>query len=82
MIVNNEEKIEPLLAKMKQWSILSNPLNYIQYHGHPKKYHNLGISTVNKNKNNSDVEEERDMAELDFSPTLNILKEQYVDIHK
>ena len=24
MIVNNAEKIEPLLAQMEQWSILSN----------------------------------------------------------
>ena len=30
MIVNNAEKIEPLLAQMEQWSILSNKLNYIQ----------------------------------------------------
>ena len=29
MIVNNVEKIEPLLAQMEQWSILSNMLNYI-----------------------------------------------------
>ena len=27
MIVNNAEKIEPLLAQMEQWSILSNTLN-------------------------------------------------------
>ena len=31
MIVNNAAKIEPLLAQMEQWSILSNTLNYIQY---------------------------------------------------
>ena len=29
MIVNNVENIEPLLAQMEQWSILSNKLNYI-----------------------------------------------------
>ena len=29
MIVNNAEKIEPLLAQMEQWSILRNTLNYI-----------------------------------------------------
>ena len=42
-IVNNAEKIEPLLAHMEQWSILSNTLNYIQYDRHPKNYHSLGI---------------------------------------
>ena len=52
LIVNNAEKVEPLLAQIEQWSILSNTLNYIQYDRHPKNYHNLGISTVNKCKNN------------------------------
>ena len=36
LIVNNAEKIEPLLAQMERWSILSNTLNYIQYDRHPK----------------------------------------------
>ena len=31
LIVDNAEKIEPLLTQMEQWSILSNTLNYIQY---------------------------------------------------
>ena len=31
LIVNNAEKIGPLLTLMEQWSILSNTLNYIQY---------------------------------------------------
>ena len=31
LIVNNAEKIEPLLTQMEQWSILNNTLNYIQY---------------------------------------------------
>ena len=48
LIVNNAEKIESLLAQMEQWSILSNTLNYIQYDRHPKNYHSLGISAVNK----------------------------------
>ena len=29
LIVNNAEKIEPLLTQMEQWSILSNTLIYI-----------------------------------------------------
>ena len=47
MIVNNAEKIEPLLAQMEKWSILSNILNNIQNDKHPKNFHNLGISAVN-----------------------------------
>ena len=37
LIVNNAEKIEPILTQMEQWSILSNILNYIQYDKYPKK---------------------------------------------
>ena len=29
LIINNAEKIEPLLTQMEQWSILSNKLNYM-----------------------------------------------------
>ena len=29
LIVNNGEKIEPLMMQMEQWSILSNVLNYV-----------------------------------------------------
>ena len=43
-----KKKKEPLLTQMEQWSILSNTHNYIQYDRHPKNYHSLGISAVNK----------------------------------
>ena len=46
-----QKKIETLLAQMEQWSILSNMLNYIQYDRHPKTYHSLCITVVNKCKN-------------------------------
>ena len=67
---------------MEQWSILSNTLNYIQYDRHPKNYHTLGISAVNKYKNNLDMKDKRDIIEKDFGPTLNILKEEYIDVYK
>ena len=69
--------IEPLLAQMEQWSILSNTLNYIQYNRHPKNYHSLGISTVNSCGRNLGTKEGRDIIELDFGPTPDILKEEY-----
>ena len=31
LVVNNAEKIEPLMTQMEQWSILSNVLNYVQH---------------------------------------------------
>ena len=67
---------------MEQWSILSNMLNYIQYDRHPKNYHSLGISTVNKSKNNLDIKEERYLIELHFGPTPDILKGDYLDMYK
>ena len=82
MIVKNAEKIEPLLAQIEQWSILSNTLNYIQYDRHPKNYYNLGISAVHKYINNLDIREERDMIELDFGQTPSILKEEYLDVYE
>ena len=57
--MNNAEKIEPLLAQMEQWSILSNMLNYIQYDRHPKNFHTLGLGAVNIYKNHSDAKEEK-----------------------
>ena len=67
LIVNNAENIESLLTQTEQYSILSNTLNYIQYDRHPKNYHSLGISAVNKCGRNACVkEEERYVLELDF----------------
>ena len=82
MIVNNAEKTEPLLAQMEQWSILSNTLNYIQYDKHSKNFHNLGISAVNVYKNGSDAKKEKGMVEIDFGPTLDVLKEEYLDVYE
>ena len=82
LIVNNAEKIEPLLAQMEQWSILSNTLNYIQYDRNPKNYHSLGISTVNKCGKNLGTKKGRDIIELDFGPTPDILKEEYLDVYE
>ena len=77
MIVNNAEKIEPLLAQMEQWLILSNILNYIQYDKHPKNFHSLGISAVNVYKNGSYVKKEKGMVEIDFgSNALDVLKDR------
>ena len=83
LIVNNAEKIEPLLTQMEQWSILSHMLNYIQYDRHPKNYHSLGISTANKcGKNPCTGEKERDILELDFGQTPDVLREEYLDVYE
>ena len=82
MIVNNAEKMEPLLRQMEQWSILSNMLNYIQYDRHLKNFHNLDISAVNIYKNHSQIREEKGRIEIDFDSTLDILKEEYLDVYE
>ena len=62
---------------MEQLTILSNTLNYIQYDIHPKNYHSLEISTVNKSRRNACTKEEkRDILELDFDQTPDILREK------
>ena len=50
LIVNNAEKIEPLMTQMEQWSILRSVLNYIQHDGHHMINQNLSIRAVNKYK--------------------------------
>ena len=50
MIVNNKGNTDTVLLQMEQWSVLSNTINYIQYDKHPKNFHSLSISTVNKGK--------------------------------
>ena len=67
---------------MEQLSILSNMLNYIQYDRYPKNYHNFGISTVNKYKNHSDAKEDKKMTELEFGLTLNIIKEEHLEVYE
>ena len=48
LIINNAEEIDTVLSQIKEWSILSNEVNYIHYDRHPRNFHSLNISTVNK----------------------------------
>ena len=83
MIVNNAERIEQILTQMEQWLVLSSICNYIQYNKHPKNYHSLSVSTVNKCRKTLHVkEEERDMVEFDFGHMPDKLKEEYLDVHE
>ena len=66
IIVNNTEKIEPLMTQREPSSILNNVLNYIQHGRHPMINQDLSIRVVNKYKGNFKTEEERETTELDF----------------
>ena len=43
LIVNNVEKIEPLMTQMEKWSILSNVLNYVQHSRFNSMNHTLDV---------------------------------------
>ena len=45
-IVNNAERIEPLMTQMQQWSILSNVLNYVQHTRFNSMNHTLDVKAV------------------------------------
>ena len=79
-IVNNAEKIEPLMMQMEQWSILSNILNYIQHDRHHSMNHTLNIRAMNRYKSNSETKEEKEFMELDFGSTPHKLCKEYLDV--
>ena len=56
LIVNNVEKIEPLMTQMEQWSILSNVLNYIQHSRFNSMNHTLDVKAMNSYKSKPDTE--------------------------
>ena len=73
LIVNKEERIEPLMLQIEQWSILSNILNYIQCDRYHAVSHTLNRKAVNKHRNKSEEREEKEPVELDFgSMPLNL----------
>ena len=80
LIVNNTEKIEPLMTQMEQWSILSNILNYVQHSRFNSIDHTLDIKAVNKYKFKSNTE--RKFKELDFGIMPQKLQEEYMDTHE
>ena len=82
LIVNNAEKLEPLMTQMDQWSILSNIFNYIQHDKHPMTNHNLCIRAVNKCRSSPEAKEEREITELDFGVTPKILHEEYLHVYE
>ena len=56
LIVNNTEKIEPVMTQMEQWSILRNILNYVQHGRFHTMQQMLDPKAVNKYKHKSDTE--------------------------
>ena len=81
LIVNNAEKIEPLMTQMEQWSILSNVLKYVQHSKLHSMNHMLDIKKVYKYKYRPNADN-REFKELDFGATPQKLQEEYMDIYE
>ena len=82
LIVNNAEKIEPLMTQMEQWSILSNVLNYIQHDRHHMLNQNLSIRAVNTYKDISKTKEKRETTEVQCGVMPQILCKEYLDVYE
>ena len=80
-MVNNAEKIEPVMTQMEQWSILSNVLNYVQHNRFHSRNHTLDIIAVNKYKYKSNTGD-REFKELDFGTMSQKFQEEYMDIYE
>ena len=81
LIVNNSEKIEPLMTQMEQLSILSNVLNYVQHSILHSMNYILNIKAVDKCIYRPDTDN-REFKELDFGATPQKLQEEYMDIYE
>ena len=81
LVVNNAEKIEPLMTQTEQWSNLSNILNYIQHSRFHSMKHTVDIKAVNKYKHRPNTGD-REFRELDFDTMPQKLHEEYMDIYE
>ena len=81
LIVNNAEKIEPLMTQMEQWSILSNVLNYVQHSRFHSMNHTLDVKAVIMYKHKCNTGD-REFNKLDCGITPQELQEEYMDIYE
>ena len=81
LIVNNAEKIEPLMTQMEKLSILNNILNYVQHSRLHVINDTLDIKAVDKYKSKPNTGN-NEFKELDFSATPQKLQEEYMDIYE
>ena len=81
LIVNNAEKIQPLMTQMELWSILSNVLNYVQHSRFHSMNHTLDIKAVHKYKYKPNTDD-REFKELYFGTMSQKLQEENMDIYE
>ena len=81
LIINNAEKIEPLMTQMEQWLILKNVLNYVQHSRLHSMKHALYIKAGKKYKHKPSTDN-REFKELDFGTMPQKLQEECMDIYE
>ena len=69
LIVNDAERVNPLMTQMEQWSILSNVLNCVQHDKYYISNHTSDIKMVNKHKDKFDTKRKEESMKLDFDDT-------------
>ena len=57
IIVNEFDRENIITSQMKQWSILSNVINYVQYDRHPSNFYNLDVKAIDQ-KNHRKIYDE------------------------
>ena len=82
LIINNAEKVEPLMTQMEQWPILSNVLIYVQHGKFHSIRHKLDIKAVNKYKHKLNTEADREFKELEFVTLPLKLHEEYMYMYE
>ena len=84
IIVNKAERDDIIISQIKQWSILSNVVNYVQHKRHRKDFYNLDIRAEDQNRHKKiyNKEEERQILELDVGDTTEKLKGEYLDMYE
>ena len=86
MIANNAEKVETVLFQMEQWPILSIVVNYVHYDKHPRNFHHLNTSAMNKGnykRNLKSEEKQSQKLDLEFGDTLKKkLKRECLDVYE
>ena len=85
LIVINASKVDSALTQIKQWSILSNVINYVQYSKNPKNFHSMTIKPAKLNKvvkNTKCRNVNESLLELYLVEGLDRSKEEYLDKYK
>ena len=78
-IVNNAGKVEMSQSVMKQWSILSNAINYVQYSKNPNDFQFVTIKPAKSNKIAKGKDINQSLLKVNLVESSDRLREEYLD---